>query len=213
MGEHEKKKTNKVVILLTLSDMLSWGPFLIISALSGIYLSEKLGMDTIKFVGVGTSIYFFTRAILQIPMGHLTDKIESDKDEILLLATGTILMGLPYTFYPHITTYWHYYLLQFVFGFGVALSVTNWRKLFAMNVDSGIEGLQYGFYETIISLFTAVLSILIGSLANLNETYFDFVIVNAGIVMMLGSLAVLMIFKITNRKTNKLIKKKKREQK
>ena len=209
MGIHERKKTNKVVILLTLSDMLSWGPFLIISALSGIYLSEKLGLDAIKFVGIGTSIYFFTRAILQIPMGYLTDKIESDRDEILLLAVGTILMGLPYTFYPHITEAWNYYVLQFVFGFGVALSVTNWRKLFAMNVDSGIEGLQYGFYETIISLFTGALSILIGSLANLNKTYFDFVIVSAGIVMMLGSIAVLMIFTINKRKTNKFFNKKK----
>ena len=117
MEKHERKRPNKVVMLLTLSDMLSWGPFLIISALSGIYLSDKLGVDAVKFVGIGTSIYFFTRAILQIPMGYLTDKIESDKDEILLLAAGTILMGLPYTFYPHITEPWHYYLLQFVFGF------------------------------------------------------------------------------------------------
>ncbi|HKM19980.1 MAG TPA: MFS transporter [Candidatus Dojkabacteria bacterium] len=202
MEKHERKRPNKVVMLLTLSDMLSWGPFLIISALSGIYLSDKLGVDAVKFVGIGTSIYFFTRAILQIPMGYLTDKIESDKDEILLLAAGTILMGLPYTFYPHITEPWHYYLLQFVFGFGVALSVTNWRKLFAMNVDSGIEGLQYGFYETIISLFTAGLSILIGSLASLNKVYFDFVIVSAGIVMMLGSLAVLAIFTVEKRKSH-----------
>ncbi len=196
-------RSNKTIVLLTVSDMLSWGPFLIISALSGIYLSGKLGVDTVRFVGIGTSIYFFTRAILQIPLGHLTDKIKSDTDEILLLALGTIFMGLPYTLYPHISTEWHYYFLQLAFGFGVALSVTNWRKLFAMNVDSGIEGRQYGFYECVISLFTALLSILIGSLANLNEMYFDFVMVGSGIVMMLGSIAVLMIFSVRKRKTKK----------
>ncbi len=203
MKKNDTRRANKVVALLTFSDILSWGPFMIISALSGIYLSDKLGIDTIKFVGIGTSIYFFTRAILQIPMGHLTDFIEGDRDEIILLALGTILMGLPYTFYPHITQSWHYYLLQFIFGFGVALSVTNWRKLFAMNVDSGIEGLQYGFYEAAISLSTALLSILIGNLASLSKSSFDLVIVSAGIVMMLGSLMVLLIFKVHKRKTNK----------
>lgn len=209
MKKHRSKKWNKVTILLTLTDLFSWGPFLIISALSGIYLSEKLGVDTVKFVGVGTSIYFFTRAVLQIPMGYIIDKIESDADEILLLAIGCIFMGLPYTFYPHITEAWHYYILQFVFGIGVALSITNWRKLFTMHVDEGTEGLQYGFYETIMSLFTGVLSILVGSLANLNQVYFDFVIVSSGIVMMLGSLAALMIFTVKTRKASNLNKKKK----
>lgn len=208
MKKNDNKKANKVIMLLTISDIISWGPFLIISALSGIYLSEKLGLDTIKFVGIGTSIYYFTRSILQIPMGHLTDNIEGDRDEILLLALGSILMGLPYTFYPHITESWHYYILQFIFGLGVALSVTNWRKLFAMNVDSGIEGLQYGFYEAIMSFSTAILSILIGSLASMSHTSFDYVIVGAGILMMLGSMIVLSIFKIHKRKTNKIKKKK-----
>lgn len=208
----KQSKRNSVVLFLTLSDMLSWGPFLIISALSGIYLSDKLGLDTIRFVGIGTSVYYITRSIVQIPLGYITDKIKSDTDEILLLALGTILMGLPYTFYPHITMPLHYYVLQFIFGFGVALSVTNWRKLFAMNVDSGIEGRQYAFYETTISLFTAILSVVISSLANLNQAYFDYVMVGAGIVMMLGSIAVLMIFSINKRKTN-IFTKKKNEQK
>lgn len=208
MCMEKQSKKNKVLALLTVADMFSYGPFLIISALSGLYLSQRLGVDAIKFVGIGTSIYFITRAIIQLPLGYITDKIKSDTDEILLLAIGIIFMGLPYTFYPHITMPWHYYVLQFIFGFGEALNLTNWRKLFAMNTDEGREGRQYGSYETIVSLFTAMLSILIGSLANLNQAYFDYVMVGAGIVMMLGSIAVLMIFSINKRKTNKFAKKK-----
>ncbi len=64
-------------------------PFLIITSLSGVYLSTRLGVDVVKFVGIGTAIYFTTRAIFQIPMGTLTDKIKGDKDEILLLAVGS----------------------------------------------------------------------------------------------------------------------------
>lgn len=207
MKRYEKKGPNRTIFLLTLADMFTWGPFLIISALSGLYLSNKLGVDAVKFVGVGTSIYFFTRAAFQIPIGMITDKIKSDRDEILILAIGILLMGLPYTLYPHISIPTHYFILQFIFGLGTSLNVTNWRKLFAMNVDSGIEGLQYGSYETILSISTALLSLLVGVIANLNSTYFDFVMMISGILMMLGSIWVLLIHSVKNRKSN--ISKKK----
>lgn len=200
------KGKNKIVMLLTLADMFTWGPFLIISALSGIYLSSRLGVDAVKFVGIGTAIYFSTRAIFQIPMGVITDKIKGDKDEILLLATGIILMGLPYTMYPLISQPSHYYILQFIFGLGACFNVTNWRKLFAMNVDSGIEGFQYAFYETMISFTTALISVLVGTLASLGQTHFDVIMIVSGCIMMLGSLWALLIYSVKKRKTN--IKKK-----
>ncbi|MHC1716832.1 MAG: MFS transporter [Candidatus Dojkabacteria bacterium] len=198
------ERFNKVVILLTLSDVFAWGPFLIITAISAIYLANKLDGNVVEFVGIGTGVYFFTRAILQVPIGLLTDKMKRDKDEIFILTVGTILMGLPYIFYPQITEPMHYYILQFVFGIGVSLNLTSWRKLFAMNVDSGREGFQYALYETIISVATAMLSALVGTIASLGEVYFDIVIISAGIVMMLGSVWIILIYSVEKRKTNKL---------
>ncbi len=198
------QKINKVVILLTLSDVFAWGPFLIITAISAVYLASKLGENVVEIVGIGTSIYFVTRALFQVPIGLLTDKLKSDKDEIFILILGVLLMGLPYIFYPQISNPIHYYILQFIFGMGVSLNVTNWRKLFATNVDSGREGIQYATYETIISIATAILSTLIGLVASLGEIYFDIVIVSAGIVMMLGSIWIILIYKVKKRKTNNL---------
>jgi len=195
------KKLNKVVILLTLSDIFAWGPFLIITAISAVYLSHRLGEDIVQFVGIGTAIYFLTRSILQMPIGLLTDKIKRDRDEILILSIGVILMGLPYVFYPQITEPWHYYVLQFIFGMGVSLNLTSWRKLFATNVDKGREGFQYAAYETAISIATALLSTLIGSIASLGDVYFDLVMISAGVVMMLGSIWIILIYKVEKRKT------------
>jgi len=187
------KKLNRVVIYLTISDVFTWGTFMILSALTGLYLAQKLGQNAIQFVGIGTAIYFLTRAIFQIPLGRITDKYKNDKDEILILFVGILLMGVPFIFYPYISLPIHYYLLQFVFGIGVAFNVTNWRKLFALNVDGGREGRQYALYETIVSACTAVLSIVGGIIANLGTIYFDMVISFAGIVIMLGSIWVVLI--------------------
>ncbi|KKQ15337.1 MAG: hypothetical protein US29_C0046G0007 [candidate division WS6 bacterium GW2011_GWF1_36_8] len=196
------KNFNKVVVLLTISDVFAWGPYFVISTLAGIYLSGKLGANAIEFIGVGTAIYYFTRALTQIPIGYITDKIKKDKDEIYFLIGGIILMGIPYMLYPLISQPWHYYVLQLIFGIGASLNLSTWRKLFAMNIDYGREGKQYGFYETIISLSTVILSAVIGIIANLGDRYFDLVMISSGILMITGSIWIALIFTAKKRKTN-----------
>jgi MFS family permease len=196
------KNLNKVILYLTLSDSFVWGPFIIIANLTSLYLSTKLGTDTASFVGIGTGIYFLTRALFQMPIGLLTDKIENDKDEIILLFLGIVLMGVPFLFYPMITEPFQYYILQFIFGIGVSFNLPNWRKLFALNLDQGKEGFQYGFYETIISISTAIFSVLIGFVANLGDTYFDWAMRGVAILMMLAGLWALLILKVKDRKSN-----------
>ena len=198
---NRKFKMSRVTLLLTLSDVFTWGAFVVISALSGIYLSDKIGADTIQFVGIGTAIYFITRGIFQIPIGNLTDKLDNDNDEILMLAIGVILMGFPYLLYPLITKPWHYFVLQFVFGLGVSMNVVNWRKLFALNIREGMEGKEYATYDFILSIATGIISVIVGVIANISDAYFDIVMVASGITIMLASVWVILIKKVPNRKS------------
>jgi len=196
------KKINRVLIFLTFSDVFSWGTFSIISALTGLYLARKLGQNTVEYVGIGTAIYFFVRGVTQIPIGHITDKFKKDKDEIFLLALGIVLMGIPFLFYPRITQPYHYFVLQAIFGLGVALDLTSWRILFALNTDSGREGRQYATYETIMSAFTGILSIIGGVIANMGDKYFDMVISSSGLFIILASIWILFIYLYEERKSN-----------
>jgi len=194
---------NKVVIYLSLSDVFTWGPYTIISMLTGLYLASKLGENVVQFVGIGTSIYFFTRAFFQLPIGILTDKYKHDKDEILILFVGILLMGFPFFLYPQIQNQYQYFFLQFLFGLGVSLNLTSWRKLFALNVDSGREGRQYSMYEVIMSLSTALICILGGYIANLGDIYFDTVMSVAGVIIMLGGIWSIMIYRYEGRNSKK----------
>jgi len=196
------KNFNRVILYLTLSDSFVWGPFIIVANLSSLYLSNKLGADTVSFVGIGTGIYFLTRSLFQMPIGLLTDKIENDKDEVILLFLGILLMGLPFLFYPVINTPYQYYILQFIFGLGVSFNLPNWRKLFALNLDPGKEGFQYGFYEAVISISTAIFSAVIGYVANLGDTYFDWAMRGVAVTMILAGFWALLVLRIKNRKSN-----------
>lgn len=196
-------KINKTILYLTFSDIFSWGPYFVISALAGIYLSKKLGADTTQFIGIGISIYNISRAIFQIPIGYINDKYNKDRDEILLLFIGILLMGSSFIFYPQISQPIHYYILQFIFGLGCSLNVINWRKLFAMNIDKGKEGMQYGIYDTVLSLATAVLSVIGGIVANLGDIYFDLVMYLSGFIIMLGGIWIIFVYLDKGRKTYK----------
>lgn len=179
---------NKVIMYLTLSDVFTWGMYVIVSAFTGLYLQTKLDMDVVEIVGIGAACFYIARVLFQIPIGLLTDSIKKDRDEIIFLMMGNLLMGVPLLLYPLIHTAVFFYFLQFVIGIGASMNLVNWRKLFAANLDDGKSGRAYAVYDTITSLSIAILGILGGQLAGLNQSSFNGVIYFAGVVMIISSL-------------------------
>lgn len=175
---------NRIITLLTLSDVFTWGFYTIIASLAGIYLAEKLDENVVEMVGWGTSIYLISRALIQIPTGWIHDKLKGDHDEALTMVIGNLLMGLPYIFYPMLPNYTVYLILQAIFGIGAGINVISWRKLFAKNLDKGQEGKSYGTYDAILNIVTAAFCAIGGYISNLGMNYFTAVIFSVGIVMM-----------------------------
>lgn len=192
---------SKTFWFLTFSDVFTWGFYFIIGTLSGIYLRDRLGEDIVSIIAIGGSIYFVIRGLLQIPISRVLDRLESDKDEIIVLSVGSVLMGLPFLFYPLITTATEYYILQIIFSLGVAMNLNPWRKLFATNLEVGKEARGYAFYDMINSLFIAVSILLVGQIANINQVYFDLVMISLGLLMMTGGFWASLIATDTKRKS------------
>lgn len=194
-------KLNKVIWLLTTSDIFSWGIFLSITAIVGIYISEKLGYNATEVVGVGVGISYLARGVSQIPIGAITDNIKRDRDDILFLTSGNLLMGLPFVFYPVIQSPILFFILQFIFGLGAAMNLVTWRKLFAKNLDKNKEGMSYAIYDTFMSIAIAVFSLIFGYFASLGSDTFDIVIMVVGVAIMSSSILPALIFDINNRKS------------
>lgn len=194
-------KLNKVLTLLTLSDIFTWGFYVMVSSLAGIYLAKKIDGQPETYVGIGVAIYLISRASAQIPLGILTDRLKKDIDEITFLSIGNVLMGISYFCYPLITSPGVYYFLQFIFGLGASMNLVSWRKLFAQNLDKNKEGIGYATYESAMSLSTALFSACAGFIASLSLKYFDLVMSSAGFLMMLSSVFALSISFVKNRKS------------
>ena len=121
-----------------------------------------------------------------MPIGILADRIKGNIDEIKMLFVGNCLMGFSFVLLVGIKSAQDYYLLQIMFGLGAALNLVDWRKLFAKSLDRGHEGMEYGVYETIMSMSIALMSILGGYLAAIDSSAFDLVIQGTG-VLIIGS--------------------------
>lgn len=187
---------NRTLFLLTLSDVFNWGFYQIIPAFAGLYLIELFGEQTVSIIGIGICVYLVTRGIFQIPIGVICDHMRSDRDEIVFLLIGNVLMAIPYLLYPSISEPGHYYSLQFVFGLGAAMNLVTWRKLFAANLSRHREGYDFAVYETIMSLMSAMLSAVTGIVASISRTYFDMIMILIGITMMMSAFWAFLILRI-----------------
>lgn len=175
---------NRIIFYLTLSDVFTWGLYTVISVFAGIYLEKRFNGSAVEYIGIGISIFYLSKSVTQIPIGILTDRVKTYKDDILLLFLGNIFMAIPYFFYPILESPLPFYFLQFIMGLGASMNLVCWRKTFAKNIDVGKEGLSYAIYDTIYSLSLTLFGVIIGFVANISQSYFDLVMIVIGILML-----------------------------
>lgn len=192
---------SRVIWLLTISDIFTWGIYLVINAFIGLYLSAKFGEHAVTMVGIGTAFFYLARVVTQIPIGIITDRIKKDRDDITLLFMGNLMMGLPYLLLPGITSPNSFYLLQFIIGFGGALNLVNWRKLFAANLQHNREGFAYATYDSILSFAMIIFSLVAGVVAGISQEYFDLVMITVGFLIISSGLWAVLIFFDNKRKS------------
>jgi len=192
---------NKVIWLLTVSDVFTWGIYLVINAFIGLYLSEKFGTQAVEMVGIGTAFFYLARVVTQIPVGVITDRIKKDRDDITLLFIGNLLMGVPYLLLPSITSPVAFYILEFVIGFGGALNLVNWRKLFAANLQKNREGFAYATYDSVLSFAMIIFSLIAGTVAGISPEHFDLVMIAVGLLTISSGLWAILIFFDNKRKS------------
>jgi MFS family permease len=193
---HGLKSINGVIVYLTLSDIFVWGTTLVANPLLAIYLSSKFGGNTLEYIGIGTAIYYATRSLVQLPIGAITDRIKHDRDEIMFLVVGCALMAIPYFAYPYVTSGEQYFFLMGLGGFGASMNLNNWRKLFAKNLEKNHEGFEYGVYETVMSISTAIFGLLGGHFSSMSPHIFEMVISSVGLFVLLGGLMTGMLLRI-----------------
>lgn len=177
------------VRFLTVSDSVLTAGLGLFGPIFAVFIAERITTaNALEVIGIGTSIYLFTRSIGQIPLAYFIDKIKGERDDYyFLLAGNTIFIVVP-ILYLFISEPIHLFVIQFIYGLGAALTYPTWNALFTRHIDRGKEGVEWGFYQTSVDLAGAVAAPIGGFVAAFYG--FSIVMIFASVLAALSSVLI-----------------------
>lgn len=183
---------NVVTRLLAFGDSFVWSGYYLFNSIVALFLEDRIPLNPVRTIALGLSVYMITRTVLQIPASKLMDKFHSYKDEVYALIIGGAVMSFSYLGYELVSSEWHVYLINAMFGLGAAVYLPSWRKLYAKHIDDGKEGYDYAVADSMLTLSGGIAAAAGGFIVELTGSFLPVFILSM-IVTLSGSL---MLFKL-----------------
>lgn len=183
---------HKILRSLILSDLFLLGSFGLIGPIFAVFMLQDIAGATITAIGVAAAIQLITKSVLQILVGRWTDAEEGNKRELFTLFIGSIIMSLVPFGYIFSTTLAHIYILQLIYGVGLALVYPGWIVIFMRYTRDEKAGYEWSVYNTVVSLGMAAAAFLGGYFAEAFS--FSHVFVAVGLLSFVGAGFIVTIF-------------------
>jgi len=179
-----KLKINNVVKYLVLSDLIFFAGWGLITPIFAIFIVNSIQGGSILVVGIASSIYWILTSILRIPFGIFLDNHKGEKDDYFFLVAGLFIASLIPFGYIFSKLPWHIYILQAIYGIGLAMSFSGWSAIFTRHIDKGKEATEWGLDATSVGIGTGI-SAVIGGWA-VTQFGFNPVFIVVGILGLIG---------------------------
>lgn len=186
----KRYKISNVIKILILSDFIIWSSSNLITPLMAVFITQELGVG-IEVAGIAVSILLITQALLETPIALLIDRTKSERDDLLTVVCGGLIMGMGYILMIFVESVWQLYVLQAVIGMGVALSYPGWSALFTSHIDKRIKAFEWSLEDTVLGIGTALTAALGGFLVK--EWGYDVIFIIVGSFQMIGGFLLLLL--------------------
>jgi MFS family permease len=184
---------NKILRLLTISDLFILGSFGLIQPILAIFFTQQIRGATVSGIGLAVTIQLFTKAVFQILIARWADCERGNCRELYTLVVGSIIVSLVPMFYAFAHTMWFIYIIQLFYGLGNALVYPSWRVMFTRYTSQDKAGYEWSVYDTVISLGTAAAAAVGGLLVEQFSFRALFFIVTG--LSIIGTAFIILIFK------------------
>lgn len=156
---------NKVIRVLSFSDVLLLTGFGFISPIFAIFITDRIQGGNIQVVGFAAAIYWIVKSILQIPLGKYLDKVKGERDDLWFVVIGNILAAVAVFGYIFSSLPLHIYLCQGIYSLGMAMNIPGWSAIFTRHIDKGKEAFEWSARSTFIGIGAGISGALSGILA------------------------------------------------
>src|SRR3989344_6445805 len=184
---------NRFIILLISSNLFINAALGSIAPVLAVFVVDFIPGATIASVGAATGIFWLTKAILQMFVGKYLDVRQGERDDVVIMALGHVIMGLTPFFYLSIETVSGLYFIQFILAIGGALAVPPWFILFSRHLDKNKEGFEWSLNSSIsFGIGSGISGLASGWIVEVFG--FDTLFVIAGIVGILSAVILLPLY-------------------
>jgi MFS family permease len=185
-------KISHVVRILITSDFLINSGFTVFAPIFAIFVTKQIDQGSIEVVGFAAAITQIFKVGFQIPVARYLDRNHGEYDDFYSLITGSFLVALVPFMYFFAETAKHIYMIQAVYGLGLALAVPPWFAIFTRHIDKMKENIEWSLESVGIGISAAASASLGGYLA---QRYgFQNLFLLGGVLALLGAMIQVKIF-------------------
>ncbi len=157
---------NHTVRTLITSDFLINAGFSSFAPVFAIFVTGQVIDGTIETVGFAAAIAQIVKSLTQIPVARYLDRNHGEYDDFYSLVAGSFLVASVPFLYLLADRALHVYLIQAVFGLGLALAVPPWFAIFTRHIDKMQENVEWSLESVAIGVSTAGAAALSGVLVS-----------------------------------------------
>lgn len=191
-------KVNAVIRHMVIGDFFVNAGFSVFAPVMAIFITKQIAGGTIETVGFGAAIVQIAKVLVELPLAHILDRDHGEYDDFISLMFGSILIAAVPFLYLFATQVSHIYLIQAIYGVGIAFTAPPWYAIFSRHLDKDQESFEWTLDSVSIGLAAAAAAAAGGVLAD--KFGFNFVFVMAGILAIIGGVIQIFIFKHLRRK-------------
>ena len=185
-------KINHVIRTLILSDFYFNMGLGLFGPIFAIFITKQIAGGSIEVVGFAAGITQLFKVILQIPIAKYLDKNHGEYDDFYSMILGGALISLSPFLYIFATETYHIYLIQALYGIGLAFLVPPWYAIFSRHLDKLHENIEWSFESVAIGIAAAASAAIGGIMAN--RFGFQTVFIIAGVLSFISIFNQLKIF-------------------
>ena len=184
---------NKVIKILTLSDVALLTGLGFIAPIFAIFLTENIKGGSVEVVGFAAAVYWIVHSLAMVPFGRYLDKHPGEKDDLWFIVIGNILGAVAVFGYIFSRLPWHIYVLQGIYGLGMGMNLVGYTAIFTRHIDKNKEASEWGLRSSLVGIGSGVAGALGGVIAY--NFGFNALFIGAGIFIILSAFLLPLISK------------------
>ncbi len=185
-------KINQVVRTLVTADFFTNAGFSVFAPVFAVFVTGQIAGGSLATVGFGAAIVQVCKIIVELPLAKILDRNHGEYDDFYSLVIGSILIVSVPFLYLLASEVTHVYIIQAIYGIGIAFQIPPWYAIFSRHLDKLQESFEWTLDSVAVGLGGAAAAAMGGWLAQ--QFGFNFVFIVGGMFALCGAIVQIRIF-------------------